>query len=85
MQGRRRIFFVVLDHRHRRLGRSTPLERWKATPSAVSLGVALPGPGKRITAVVDGAGRPIHHFLGGRREHLVNVRQEVGYGSSGAE
>ena len=27
---------------HRGIGRSTPLERWKATPPAVSLGVALP-------------------------------------------
>jgi transposase InsO family protein len=42
---------------HRGIGRSTPIERWKATPAAVSLGVALPGPGKRVTAVVDGTGR----------------------------
>jgi transposase InsO family protein len=42
---------------HRGIGRSTPIERWKATPPAVSLCVALPGPGKRVTAVVDGTGR----------------------------
>lgn len=42
---------------HRGIGRATPLERWKATPPAVNLGIALPGPGKRVTAMVDDAGR----------------------------
>lgn len=42
---------------HRGIGRATPLERWKSTPAAVSLGVRLPGPGKGVTAVVDATGR----------------------------
>jgi transposase InsO family protein len=49
---------------HRGIGRSTPIERWKATPPAVSLGVALPGPGKRVTALVDGTGRiPVRPWI----------------------
>jgi len=51
------VAYYNAERPHRGIGRRTPLERWKATPAAVSRGVALPGPGKRVTAVVDGAGR----------------------------
>jgi hypothetical protein len=37
---------------HRGIGRMTPAQRWAATPPAVNLGVALPGPAQRATAVV---------------------------------
>lgn len=37
---------------HRGIGRVTPVERWAATPPAVNLGVALPGPGFVTQAVV---------------------------------
>ncbi len=51
------VAYYNAERPHRGIGRATPLERWKATPPAVSLGIALPGPGKRVSAVVDGAGR----------------------------
>ena len=51
------IAYYNAERPHRGIDRATPLERWKATPAAVSLGVALPGPGKRASAVVDGVGR----------------------------
>jgi transposase InsO family protein len=51
------VAYYNAERPHRGIGRITPLERWKATPAAVSLGVALPGPGKRVSAVVDGTGR----------------------------
>lgn len=41
---------------HRGIGRLTPAERWAATPPAINLGTALPGPAKAITAVVSGGG-----------------------------
>jgi transposase InsO family protein len=50
------VAYYNAERPHRGIGRVTPLERWKATPPAVCLGVALPGPGKRVTAVVDAAG-----------------------------
>jgi transposase InsO family protein len=51
------VAYYNAERPHRGIGRVTPLERWKATPPAVCLGVGLPGPGKRVTAVVDAAGR----------------------------
>lgn len=51
------VAYYNAERPHRGIGRATPLQRWKATPPAVSLGVALPGPGKRLNAVVDDAGR----------------------------
>jgi transposase InsO family protein len=50
------VAYYNAERPHRGIGRVTPLERWKATPAAVSLGVALPGPGKRVSAVVNNAG-----------------------------
>ena len=43
------VAYYNAERPHRGIGRVTPLERWKATPPAVSLGVALPGPGKRVS------------------------------------
>jgi transposase InsO family protein len=37
---------------HRGIGRVTPAERWTATPPAVNLGVALPGPAQHTRTVV---------------------------------
>ena len=41
---------------HRGIGRTTPLERWHATPRAVNLGLALPAPHQRTTVTVDRQG-----------------------------
>lgn len=38
---------------HRSLGRMTPAEAWAATPPAINLGVALPGPALRTAGTVD--------------------------------
>ena len=51
------VAYYNAERPHRGIGRATPLQRWKATPPAVSLGGALPGPGKRVSVVVDDAGR----------------------------
>jgi transposase InsO family protein len=37
---------------HRGIGRVTPAERWAATPPAINLGVALPGPAQITTVTV---------------------------------
>lgn len=37
---------------HRGIGRVTPTERWAATPPAVNLGIALPGPAQHARSVV---------------------------------
>jgi Integrase core domain len=37
---------------HRGIGRITPAERWAATPPAINLGAALPGPALHTVAVV---------------------------------
>jgi transposase InsO family protein len=41
---------------HRSLGRRTPAERWAATPPAINLGTALPGPARATTITVDPTG-----------------------------
>lgn len=41
---------------HRGIGRQTPAQRWAATPPAVNLGVALPGPANRMDVLVDSRG-----------------------------
>jgi transposase InsO family protein len=41
---------------HRGIGRRTPAQAWAATPPAINLGVALPGPAHATTAVVDRRG-----------------------------
>jgi transposase InsO family protein len=37
---------------HRGIGRVTPAQRWAATPPAINLGAALPGPARHTIAVV---------------------------------
>ena len=37
---------------HRGIGRITPADRWAATPPAINLGIALPGPTQRTQLVV---------------------------------
>ena len=37
---------------HRGIGRVTPAERWAATPPAVNLGIALPGPAHAVSVIV---------------------------------
>jgi transposase InsO family protein len=41
---------------HRGIGRLTPAARWAATPPAVNLGVALPGPAFHADLIVDNRG-----------------------------
>jgi transposase InsO family protein len=41
---------------HRGIGRVTPVERWMATPPAINLGTALPGPANAVTVVVGQSG-----------------------------
>lgn len=41
---------------HRGIGRRTPAEAWAATPPAINLGIALPGPARRTDVVVDSRG-----------------------------
>ncbi|CAN5824365.1 IS481 family transposase [soil metagenome] len=41
---------------HRGIGRRTPAERWAATPPAINLGIALPGPAQATTVIVDHRG-----------------------------
>ena len=58
------VAYYNAERPHRGIGRVTPLERWCATPPAVSLGVALPGPAKGVTVVVDDAGRlPVRPWI----------------------
>ena len=52
---------------HRGIGRVTPAERWAATPPAINLGIALPGPAHVVTATVSpngvvGVGRYLIHI-----------------------
>ena len=53
------IAYYNAERPHRGIGRVTPLERWSATAPSRNLGIALPGPGRRTTAVVDGGGRVV--------------------------
>ena len=51
--------FIVIYNRerpHRGIGRVTPYERWSATPKAINLGLALPGPQHTSTITVDKQG-----------------------------
>lgn len=51
-------FVAYYNHQrpHRGIGRRTPAERWAATPPALNLGMAVPGPARAITAVVTATG-----------------------------
>lgn len=41
---------------HRGISRRTPVEAWAATPPAINLGTALPGPAQHTTVIVDDRG-----------------------------
>lgn len=47
-------FVAYYNHQrpHRGIGRRTPAERWAATPPAINLGIALPGPARATTLTV---------------------------------
>ncbi len=48
---------------HRGIGRVTPAQRWAATPPAINLGIALPGPAQATTAIVTNHGQvPIGRY-----------------------
>jgi transposase InsO family protein len=51
-------FVAYYNHQrpHRGIGRRTPAERWAATPPAINLGIALPGPTRTTTVTVLPAG-----------------------------
>jgi transposase InsO family protein len=51
---------------HRGIGRVTPAERWAATPPAINLGIAIPGPARTITTIVnhDGVVCAGHYLIG---------------------
>lgn len=50
------IPYYNAERPHRGIGRVTPLQRWRATPRAVNLGLALPAPQRRPTVVIDAQG-----------------------------
>jgi len=51
-------FVTYYNHQrpHRGIGRITPAERWAATPPAINLGIALPGPAQATTVAVSDSG-----------------------------
>jgi transposase InsO family protein len=62
---------------HRGVGRVTPAQRWTATPPAVNLGIALPGPAQASTAVVTQTGVVAlnrYHINVGRKWHGRTAR-----------
>ncbi|HEY5859567.1 MAG TPA: IS481 family transposase [Actinomycetota bacterium] len=54
LQAQLDTFVAYYNHQrpHRGIGRRTPAEAWAATPPAINLGVALPGPAHATTVVV---------------------------------
>ena len=59
-------FVAYYNHQrpHRGIGRRTPAERWAATPPAINLGIALPGPAQATTATVRPSGVvPLGRYL----------------------
>ena len=67
LQAQLDTFVAYYNHHrpHRGIGRRTPAEAWAATPPAINLGVALPGPAHATTVVVGDngvvTGRPLPH------------------------
>jgi transposase InsO family protein len=53
------IAYYNASRPHRGIGRLTPLERWSATPPAVNVGIALPGPTRETTVVVRDDGKAV--------------------------
>lgn len=58
LQAQLDAFVAYYNHQrpHRAIGRRTPAECWAATPPAVNLGIALPGPAQASTVVVGNNG-----------------------------
>jgi len=54
LQAQLDAFVAYYNHErpHRGIGRVTPAERWSASPPAVNLGIALPGPAQAVSVVV---------------------------------
>ncbi|MBW3641399.1 MAG: IS481 family transposase [Actinobacteria bacterium] len=54
LQAQLDAFVAYYNHErpHRGIGRRTPAECWAATPPAINLGIALPGPAQQTTATV---------------------------------
>jgi transposase InsO family protein len=50
------VAYYNFQRPHRALDRRTPAEAWAATPPAINLGIALPGPTNATTVVVDDRG-----------------------------
>jgi transposase InsO family protein len=50
------VAYYNYDRPHRALDRRTPVEAWAATPPAINLGIALPGPANATTVAVDDRG-----------------------------
>jgi transposase InsO family protein len=50
------VAYYNFERPHRGIGRRTPAEAWAATPPAINLGVALPGPANASTVIVDDRG-----------------------------
>lgn len=50
------VTYYNFERPHRGIGRVTPAERWAATPPAINLGVALPGPAFAVTVPVTANG-----------------------------
>jgi transposase InsO family protein len=58
LQAQLDAFVAYYNHHrpHRAIGRQTPAQRWAATPPAINLGVALPGPAQATTITVTDKG-----------------------------
>ena len=50
------IAYYNAERPHRGIGRTTPLERWSATPKALNAGLSLPAPQRTPTIAVDQQG-----------------------------
>lgn len=58
LQAQLDTFITIYNYQrpHRGIGRTTPIERWSATPKAINLGLALPAPQRTPTATVNDQG-----------------------------
>jgi transposase InsO family protein len=58
LQAQLDTFVAYYNHQrpHRGIGRRTPVEAWAATPPAINLGIALPGPAHATTVTIDDRG-----------------------------
>ena len=58
LQAQLDCFVTYYNHQrpHRGIGRRTPAEAWAATPPAINLGTALPGPARHTDVTIDDRG-----------------------------